>query len=58
MFRFFENLVDPFVAYEQVDTPPTRLWPFMLGYSQPFMRIFVWEEITTALLEYTIVIKD
>ncbi len=41
MFRYFENLIDPFVAYEQVDTPPTRLWPFMLGYSQPFKRVFV-----------------
>ncbi len=41
MFRYFENLIDPFVAYEQVDKPPTRLWPFMLGYSQPFKRVFV-----------------
>ncbi len=41
MFRYFENLIDPFVAYEQVNTPPTRLWPFMLGYSQPFKRVFV-----------------
>ncbi len=40
MFRYFENLVDPFVAYEEVDTPPTRLWPFMLEYSRPFFRIF------------------
>ncbi|AAV93358.1 ABC transporter ATP-binding protein/permease [Ruegeria pomeroyi] len=46
MFRFFENLVDPFVAYDETDTPPTRLWPFMLDYSQPFLRVFVW----TALL--------
>ncbi len=41
MFRYFENLIDPFVAYEQVDKPPTQLWPFMLGYSQPFKRVFV-----------------
>ncbi|UAB88757.1 ABC transporter ATP-binding protein [Ruegeria sp. SCSIO 43209] len=41
MFRYFENLIDPFVAYEQVDRPPTRLWPFMLGYSEPFKRVFV-----------------
>ena len=36
MFRFFENLVDPYTAYDEVDTPPTRLWPFLLEYSQPF----------------------
>ncbi len=41
MFRYFENLIDPFVAYEEVDSPPTRLWPFMLAYSQPFRRVFV-----------------
>lgn len=42
MFRYFENLVDPFVAYKESDTPPTRLWPFMLEYSRPFMRVFFW----------------
>ncbi|WP_319545782.1 ABC transporter ATP-binding protein [Ruegeria conchae] len=41
MFRYFENLIDPFVAYDQVDKPPTQLWPFMLGYSQPFKCVFV-----------------
>ncbi|MBO9452390.1 ABC transporter ATP-binding protein [Tropicibacter sp. R16_0] len=46
MFRFFENLVDPYTAYDEVDTPPTRLWPFLLEYSQPFMTVFFW----TALL--------
>lgn len=40
MFRYFENLVDPFIAYEEVDTPPTRLWPFMLEYCRPFFRLF------------------
>ncbi|MCV2889809.1 ABC transporter ATP-binding protein [Ruegeria aquimaris] len=46
MFRYFENLVDPFIAYDETDTPPTRLWPFLLDYSRPFLRVFVW----TALL--------
>ncbi len=40
MFRFFENLVDPYVAYEETDTPPTRLWPFMRAYARPFHRVF------------------
>ncbi len=50
MFRYFENLVDPFVAYDETDTPPTRLWPFMLDYSRPFMRVFFW----TALLSIVV----
>lgn len=41
MFRFFENLVDPFAPYPHNDTPPTRLVPFLTQYLQPFRRIFV-----------------
>ena len=40
MFRYFENLVDPYAAYPANDTPPRRLWPFIRDYSQPFRRIF------------------
>ena len=40
MFRFFENLVDPYVDYDETDTPPRRLWPFLRGYMQPFRKIF------------------
>ena len=40
MFRFFENLVDPYCDYAQTDRPPTGLWPFMLEYCRPFYRIF------------------
>ncbi|NBC97411.1 MAG: ATP-binding cassette domain-containing protein [Deinococcus-Thermus bacterium] len=40
MFRFFENLIDPYVAYAETDTPPRRLWPFLWAYSQPFKRLF------------------
>ena len=40
MFRFFEGLVDPYGPYEQTDTPPTRLWPFLKGYARPFARVF------------------
>ncbi|SDI79094.1 ABC transporter ATP-binding protein [Aliiruegeria lutimaris] len=40
MFRRFENLVDPYTAYKETDTPPSRLWPFLWDYSQPFKRIF------------------
>ena len=41
MFKFLENLVDPYVYYKETDTPPTKLWPFMLEYSQPFKTVFL-----------------
>jgi ATP-binding cassette, subfamily B, multidrug efflux pump len=46
MFRFFENLVDPYGPYEQSDTPPRRLWPFLLQFIRPFRGVFA---ITAAL---------
>jgi len=50
MFRFFENLVDPYVSYEETDTPPRRLWPFIRAYSQPFKRVFVWAALSSVIV--------
>ncbi|OUS37870.1 multidrug ABC transporter ATP-binding protein [Rhodobacterales bacterium 56_14_T64] len=50
MFRYFENLIDPYCDYPEQDTPPTRLWPFMRDYCRPFTRIFVW----TALMSLVV----
>ncbi|MGR3758126.1 MAG: ABC transporter ATP-binding protein, partial [Tranquillimonas sp.] len=50
MFRFFENLVDPYTPYEETDAPPTRLWPFMRAYSQPFRRVFVATAVMSVLV--------
>ena len=41
MFRFFENLVDPYEDYPEQDTPPTGLWPFFREYSKPFKKVFI-----------------
>ncbi len=41
MFRFFENLVDPYARYAETDTPPQTLWPFMLQYLRPFRGVFI-----------------
>ena len=41
MFRFFENLVDPYVEYTQQDAPPKKLWPFFRVYSEPFKKVFI-----------------
>ncbi|MEL6168967.1 MAG: ABC transporter ATP-binding protein [Pseudomonadota bacterium] len=40
MFRYFENLVDPYTEYREVDEPPRTLWPFLREYSRPFTRVF------------------
>jgi ATP-binding cassette subfamily B multidrug efflux pump len=40
VFRFFETLVDPYIDYPETDVPPRRLWPFLLGYSRPFRKVF------------------
>ncbi len=40
MFRYFESLVEPYASYEETDTPPDRLWPFLWAYSQPFKLVF------------------
>ncbi|WP_103257412.1 ABC transporter ATP-binding protein [Tabrizicola aquatica] len=41
MFRFFENLVDPYQPYVEQDAPPTRLWPFLKDYVRPFRGVFM-----------------
>ena len=50
MFKFFENLVDPYVAYEDTDTPPTRLWPFMREYLVPFKKVLIATAIMSILV--------
>ena len=41
MFRFFEKLVDPYVAYPENDTPPNTLRAFLWDYSKPFQGVFI-----------------
>ena len=50
MFRFFENLVDPYGPYEQKDHPPQTLWRFMWDYSQPFKRVFALAAVLSVLV--------
>lgn len=40
MFRFFENLVDPFADHTHNDTPPRKLWPWLRAQSGPFAKVF------------------
>ncbi|WP_417597650.1 ABC transporter ATP-binding protein [Pararhodobacter oceanensis] len=41
MYKFFENLVDPYTDYVEEDTPPRRLWPFLRRYMVPFRKVFI-----------------
>jgi len=50
MFRFFENLVDPYTPYPQTDTPPTKLAAFLWDYSQPFKKLYVWATILSIIV--------
>ena len=50
MFKFFENLVDPYVSYPENDTPPTRLWPFLREYSKPFKTVFILTAIMSVIV--------
>ena len=49
MLRFFENLVDPFQPYVQTDTPPRKLWPFLIDYIRPFRTVFIWTAILSVI---------
>ena len=49
MFRFLENLVDPYVDYSASDTPPTRVWPFLWTYAQPFKKVFLVTGVFTVI---------
>ncbi|WP_299936386.1 ABC transporter ATP-binding protein [uncultured Pelagimonas sp.] len=50
MFRYFENLVDPYSDYPQDDTPPRRVVPFLMSYSRPFYRVFVAAAILSVIV--------
>ncbi|WP_424944750.1 ABC transporter ATP-binding protein [Aliiroseovarius crassostreae] len=49
MFRYFENLVNPF-APDDSATPPSALWPFMKSHFGPFRKWMVWMALTGVLV--------
>jgi ATP-binding cassette subfamily B multidrug efflux pump len=49
MFRYLENLVDPYCAYPVTDRPPQKLWAFIWDYCQPFKRVFAVTGVLTML---------
>ena len=53
MFRFFEDLVDPYIDYEETDTPPNRILPFMMQYCRPFYGVFIFTTIMAFVIAGT-----
>lgn len=54
MFRFFENLVNPYLPYEEPDQPPRRVRDYLWWLSVPFRKVFGWAlaaAITVAVVE-------
>lgn len=49
MFRFFENLVDPFQPFDD-STPPNSLWPYLRSQLGPFKKLMVWMALTGILV--------
>ncbi|SFR13002.1 ABC transporter ATP-binding protein [Poseidonocella sedimentorum] len=53
MYRFFENLVDPF-ADRDVETPPAALWPYVKSQLRPFrplLALMALSGVAVALIE-------
>ncbi len=53
MFRFFENLIDPYAPYTPSDSPPRKLWPFLAEYIRPFRKVFAATATLSVLAAFT-----
>ncbi|MAM62811.1 ABC transporter ATP-binding protein [Maritimibacter sp. UBA3975] len=49
MFRFFENLVDPFTRF-RARTPPGRIWPYVRSHLVNFRGQLLWLALTGMLV--------
>ena len=47
MFRFFENLVDPYSPYEDDLDPPAGLMQYLVYHTKPFRTLFMITGIAT-----------
>ena len=52
MFRYFENLLDPYQDYTPTNSPPKRLLPFMWSYLRPFKRLFWYMGLLSVLVAF------
>lgn len=51
MFRFFENLVDPFQKFRQ-ETPPAKLWPYVKSHYGPYYKWMIWMAVIGATVAF------
>jgi len=49
MFRFFENLVNPFASFN-AQTPPKNLWAYLKTQFGPFRKYMIWMALTGILV--------
>ena len=49
MFRFFENLVDPYSPYEDEMDPPSGFTQYLVYHTKPFRKLFLITGIATIL---------
>ena len=57
MFRFFENLIDPFRPSSD-DTPPAKLWPYLKSQYDGFGRLMAFmamSGVIVALIETSLI---
>ncbi|MBX2884420.1 MAG: ABC transporter ATP-binding protein/permease [Granulosicoccus sp.] len=47
MFKYFENLVDPYVEVPKGWVPDNRLWSFIASYASPFRKIILINLVTS-----------
>ncbi len=50
MYRFFENLVDPYAPYPASDVPPHKLWPFLWSFAEQFRKLFVFATLISIVV--------
>jgi len=51
MYRFFENLVDPFQKFRQ-ETPPAKLWPYVKSHYGPYYKWMIWMAVVGATVAF------
>lgn len=51
MFRFFENLIDPFQKFHE-ETPPAKLWPYVKSHYGPYYKWMVWMALIGATVAF------
>ncbi len=41
MYKYLEGLVDPYVDEHEGETPPSKIWPFLMRFAKPFRKLII-----------------